>query len=176
MRIVINACLGGRDADFAQQRQGPLLRFGGTGIEVRADGFHQLLADRIQRIQRGQRILEDCADAPPADAAHRLIRQVVDTLAFQPDLARGDAAGGLEQADDGRASKRFAGPGFADHAKHFAGRDAEGNPVYRHQCAVARTEFDSQVLYVEDHARLTASSAQLRIEGVAQPVAEQVHR
>ena len=43
----------------------------------------------------------------------------------EPDLAAGDAAGRLEQADDRGAGQRLAGAGFADHAQHLAGRDVE---------------------------------------------------
>ena len=63
----------------------------------------------------------------PRMLPHLLGRQIVDALAVEQDLAAGDAAGRLEQADDRRAGDRFAGAGFADHAQHLARRDVEGD-------------------------------------------------
>ena len=85
----------------------------------------QLPSDRVQRIERRERILEDRADLAAADMPHLLVRQVVDALAFQQDLARRHAPGRLEQADDGGAGERLARTGFADDAQDLAGRDVE---------------------------------------------------
>ena len=63
------------------------------------DGLDQLVADPVQRIEAGQRILEDHADPLAADAAHLLGRQVVDPQSRQMDLAAADAAGRIDQAD-----------------------------------------------------------------------------
>jgi len=70
---------------------------------VRADGLLELPADAVEGVERGEWILEHHADAAAAYAAQALRRQVVDALAFEPNLAAGDAAGRLEQADDGEA-------------------------------------------------------------------------
>ena len=51
-----------------------------------------------------------------------------------------DAAGRLDQADDGGAGDRLAGPGLADHAKHLAGRDVEGDAVDGGERAGAASE------------------------------------
>ena len=88
--------------------------------QVRADRLDQLAAHRVQRIERGQRILEDGADLAPADGAHRVVRKVVDAPAGEADLAFGDAAGRIDQADDRRAGQRLARAGFADDAEHLA--------------------------------------------------------
>ena len=56
----------------------------------------------------------------------------------KPDLAAGDAAGRLDQPDDGGAGEGLAGAGFADHAQHLAAGDVEGDAVERPQRAAAR--------------------------------------
>ncbi len=145
MRILLQPLFRRRNAGFLQQPDGALARFFGTDRQVREDGFGELPADGVQRVQRGQRVLEDGADAPAADGAHLLVREVVDALSGQTDLAAGDAPRRFEQADDGRAGERLAGAGFADHAEHLARRDVEGDVVQREQRAAARWELDAQV-------------------------------
>ena len=51
----------------------------------------ELAPDRVQRIERGQRILEDRADLAAADAAHRLVGQRIDAPAGEQDAAGRDA-------------------------------------------------------------------------------------
>ncbi len=58
-----------------------------------------LVADPVQRIEAGERILKDHADPLAPDPAHFLRRQIVDPQARQIDLAAGDAAGRIDQAD-----------------------------------------------------------------------------
>ena len=113
------------------------------------DGLDELAADGIERIETGQRILEDGADPGAAYFAHLLVGQVVDAPSFEPDLARGDAAGRLEQADDGVAGERLAGARFAHHAQNLAGGDVERHVVDRQQGAAPRRELDAQVLDLE---------------------------
>ena len=74
-------------------------------------------------------------------------RQVVDPQARQIDLATGDAAGGIDQADHRKARDGFARAGFADHAQHLSLGDIEGNAVDGAQHAVAGDEFDPEVAH-----------------------------
>jgi hypothetical protein len=88
VRIVVDALLG-RGMPVSCSRSMARARLGCTHGQVRADGFGQLPADGVQRVQRGQRVLEDGADLAAPDVAHLLVcDQVVDALAFQQDLAR----------------------------------------------------------------------------------------
>src|SRR5437660_12846516 len=98
---------------------------------MREDSFLELPADGVERVERGQRVLEDDADAPAAQAPQLLVRQVVDAPALEAHLAGGDAPGRLEQADDGEPGDRLARAGFADHAQHFAGPNGERDAVER---------------------------------------------
>ncbi len=102
--------------------------------------------DRVQRVQRSQRILEDGADLAPADAPHGVVGQVVDAPAAQVDLARGDAPRRIDEADDRGAGQRLAGAGLPDHAEHLARRDLERHVVNGDQRPAARRKLDAQAL------------------------------
>ena len=114
------------------------------------DGLDQLIADPVQRIEAGQRILKDHADAFAPDAAHLFRRQIVDSAARQVNLAAGNAAGRIDQADHGQACDGFAGAGLADHAEHFALGDVKGHAVDRAQRAAAGEEFHLEVTHGEN--------------------------
>src|SRR5690606_28611888 len=87
----------------------------------------------------------DGADLAAAHLAHLGRREIVDAAPRQQDLAAGDAARRLQQADDRRAGQRLAGPRLADHAQHLAGRDRERDVVEREQGAAAGGELHAQV-------------------------------
>ena len=109
VRILVDASLGRGNTRLLEQCNGACPRIGLADRQMRSDGLDQLTTDRVQRIQRRQRILEDRSDLASADAAHRFRRQVIDAAAFEPDLARGDSPRRFEQADDRRPGQRFAG-------------------------------------------------------------------
>src|SRR6267143_790083 len=69
VRVVLEARLRSRDTDFGEQRQCPLSQQLSREPEMRADRLLELLADRVERIERAERILEHDADAPAADGA-----------------------------------------------------------------------------------------------------------
>ena len=127
-------------------------------IDMGPDRLDDLLADPVERIEAGQRILEDHADALAADAAHFLRRQIVDPHARQIDLAAGDAAGRIDQPDDGKAGDRLAGAGFADDAEHLALGDVEGDAVDGAQRAAPGDEFDLEVTHGENGLTVIAAS------------------
>src|SRR5438128_7869693 len=106
------------------------------------DGLLDLAPYGVERIQRGERVLEDDADAPAAQAPQLLVRQVVDAPAFEAHLAGGDASGRLEQADDRQPGDRFARARLADDAENFARRDGKRDAIERGERAAPRREFD----------------------------------
>ena len=144
------------------------LRAAGFGeIEMGAHGFHQLIADPVQRIEAGQRVLEDHADPFSPDPAHFFRGQMVDPHSGETDLAAGDAAGWIDQANDSKAGDRFSRAGFADHAQHFTLGDVEGNPVNGAQHAAAGDELHLKVAHGENgfgHAIRSPAVAALVIE------------
>src|SRR5258706_3394616 len=155
VREMVDAPLGRGDADFAEELDRALARGRGRERQVRLGGVGDLAADGVERIQRRERGLEDCADAPSAGLAHLLAGKVVDASSFEEDLAAGDSPRWIEEPDDRGAGDRLAGPGLAYHAEHLARRDVEAHVVDRHQRAAARVELDAKVANLEEWAHLS---------------------
>ena len=87
VRVVVDAPRGAGNAHLLEQPDRPRARLARRQRQMRADRLDELAADRVQRIERGQRILEHRADLAPADLAHRFVRQVVDAPPGEADLA-----------------------------------------------------------------------------------------
>ena len=147
VRVLVDALLGRRNAGVLQQLHGALAGSLTAQAQMNLNCLGQLPAHGVERVQRGQRVLKDGADAAAADLAHRFGGQVVDALAGQPDFAAGDPAGRLQQADDGRAGERLASARLAHHAQDLAGCDVERHIVQRQQGAAAGRKFHPQVAY-----------------------------
>ena len=172
MRIGIDAHFRRRDANFIQQRQRFRACLRIREVAVRLDGLDQLLADAVERVEAGERVLEHHADALAADLAHRFRRQVVDALPAQQHLASGDPPRRLDQADHRRAGDRLAGAGFADHAENFARRDVERHAVDRREGAAAGRKLDFQIAHAEDgfgHRSLVIAAWDSRHRAASRP-------
>src|ERR1700744_3954263 len=97
------------------------------------DRLDDLIADLVERIEAGQRILKDHADPLAPDAADVFARQMIDAQARQTNLAAGDFSRRIKQSDDRKPCDRFAGAGFTDDAEHLALGDIERDAVDRTQ-------------------------------------------
>ena len=124
---------------------------------MQADGLDQLVADGVEGGQRAHGFLEDQADVAAADAAHLRavdgeLGQVDDGVvgAAQQDFAADDAAGALDDAQDGAGGDAFAAAGFADDAQRAAGEDVERGAVHRSDCAFVGEEVGVQVANLKD--------------------------
>ena len=85
----------------------------------------QLPAHRVQRVERGQRVLKNRTNPPTPNVPHLLVRQVVDAFAFEQDLTAADAPRRFQQPDDGGAGQRLAGARLADNTKDFTRSDVK---------------------------------------------------
>ena len=79
-----------------------------------------LRADRVVRVHRGQRILEDHRHLVAAQLADRLRGRRDQLLAVQPDLAGDLGVARVVQAEDAEAGDGLAGAGLADDAERAA--------------------------------------------------------
>ena len=149
VRVLIDPRLGGGDADLAEQRERPRPRLAGRASVVVADRLDELPTDREQRVQAGQRVLEDRADASPAHRLEGAFGQPLDALPREPDLAAGDAPGRLQQAEDRHAGHRLPGAALPDHAEDLPGGDLEREIVHGPQRPLAGGELDAQVTDIE---------------------------
>ena len=105
---MVNALFGCWNAGVLEQVNRALARFGIADRQMRLNGFCQLLAHAVQRVERRKRVLKDRANLAAPDVPQLVVVQVVNALAFKQNLATGDAARRLQQANDGRARERFA--------------------------------------------------------------------
>ena len=74
VRVVVDALLGGRDADQLQQLDGARSRPARSVMfRCSCSDFADLAADGQHRVERGHRVLEDHGDLVAADMAHLVL-------------------------------------------------------------------------------------------------------
>jgi hypothetical protein len=111
------------DADALQECRYSVLRGACGQAAMGVDGFGDLVADAVHRVQAAQRVLEHHRHAIAAQAAQRWFVQARQILALEPDVAAGDTGGWWQQAHHGQAGQRLAGAAFADDGQSLPGRD-----------------------------------------------------
>ena len=93
---------------------------------MQLDHLAHLLGDRVQRIERGHRLLENDGDAPAPHLAHILPGHAQDILAIKQDLSRGVGRRRIrQQAQDRERRDRFSRAGFPDQRDRLAQTDLE---------------------------------------------------
>ena len=150
MRIAVDPGLGGGDADLLQCRDSAGAGIRAGQAEMLHHGFGKLVADLHQRIERGQRVLEDHADPLAADAAHLFGREIVDPLIPEPDLAARDPPGPVDEPDHGGTRDRLASTAFADDAENGSPGQLETDAVDGTQPRPPRRNLHHEVAHGED--------------------------
>ena len=104
---------------------------GGAGkAAMQEQNFADLLLDRVQRIERGHRLLEHDGDVVAAHAPHVAVGQTQQFAALE-----GDGAGRMprrrvgQQLEDRQSRHRFAGARLADQRHGLALADVERDPI-----------------------------------------------
>ena len=160
---------------------------------MRLDRLDELAADRVERIERGQRVLEDRADLPAADLAHRVVRQRVDALAVEAGSRRAAMRpGGSSRPMIAAPVSDLPAPDSPTTPSTSPGAISNETSSQRGQRAAPGRKLDAQIAALRAAAarsvgrrrlsplhlpiRAQRLHAQSRVERVAQPVAEQVHR
>ena len=131
----------------------------------------ELVADPVERIERGHRLLEDHGELRAAIVVELVGRQADQLLAAVLHRALGPAVRG-EKAHHRHHGLALAGAGFADDGDGLAGVDVEIDALHGVEDAVAGAEADVEV--ADRRERVRSMSAVLRVEGVAQAVADEV--
>src|SRR5499433_1106106 len=131
MRIVVNALLGRWDFHQPQQIDGARTRLFSRQAAVTDEGLCNLLADRIDRIERRHRFLEDHRQPIAAQVAHLAIGQAEQIGAVKANSARhlGRALG--QQSHDRQRGDALAAPGFADKAQGLSAPHREIDAINR---------------------------------------------
>ena len=157
---------------------------------MQGDHLADLIADGVDRIERGHRLLEHDGDFPGANFVHLVRRQRNEVAALPQDLPAGDAAGRhRDQLQDRHRGDGLAAAGFADHADCLAARDGEIDAIHGLHDAVVGGEVGLESPDVEQrgfacglrvdihHRRVSRHLHDFPgIERVAQPVADEIDR
>ena len=115
--------------------------------------FHDLVADRVDRVEGGHRFLEDEADAGAADTAHLGFGERPQVAPLEAHLTTGHPSGCAQQTNERQGGDRLAAARFADQAKGFAGGDLEADVIDRRGGAAGKVEDGGQVSDGEDRFR-----------------------
>ena len=83
MGELIDAALRRRDADLVEQLDGPQLCATFVDGDVGADSLDELLAHRVQRVQRCQRILKHHGDLIAPQPPHLLVAEIVNAASVR---------------------------------------------------------------------------------------------
>ena len=118
---------------------------------MQRQGFGDLAADRHHRVEGGERILQDQADAAAADAAQRALIGRQQILAEEVGAAGDDARRRYaQQTQHGEHRDGFPRAAFADDCENLALVDVEGDIVHHAQRAMTALEGDGQVFDGEE--------------------------
>ncbi len=148
MRIGAEPLGGIADPALAEQ-----IQRAGTSLGLSAHAMHgkdlaDLPLDRVQRVERGHRLLEDHGDGRAAQRAQPRLARGQHVLAVEQDLAA-DPRCGREQARDGERGHRLARARFADQRQRAAFGELERDAVDGHRASRVR-KGDAEIADVEE--------------------------
>src|ERR1700688_661013 len=107
-----------------------------------------LLLDRVQRIERGHRLLKDDGDVVAAHLADVALRHCQQFLALEAHGARRMMRGRIgQQFHHRQRGDRLAGAGLANQRQCFAFGDVERHAVDRQHLALAGAEGDREIAH-----------------------------
>ena len=133
-----------RDADLGKQGKGAFFRLGG-GDAGEAHDFGELFADAHDRVEAGERVLEDHGDLPSAQLAEFAFRQVQQVLSVHQDLSAVDDGVAGQDAHGGFAGDAFAAAALADDGQRLTGGQREADAAHGANEARRRAEGDGEV-------------------------------
>src|ERR1044071_4547015 len=126
---------------------------------VDQQGLGDVLVERVQRIKRGHRLLEDHRDAVAAHLPQPCRRRADQLLAGEADTALGGVGGGGggQQLQDREGRHRLAGAAFADQRQGLAAVEAERGALHRldRRRIAAAAEGDAEIAHLQEAHRLT---------------------
>lgn len=142
--VVADLHLGVGHVHLAQQLDGPLPGGGLVDVAVAADGLHQVVADRVDGVERRHGLLEDHGHVVAAHLPHPPLRRAHQLLAGEPDRA-GTAGALRQQVEHRHGGHRLAGAGLADERDRLAGGDGEADAVGDGREPLRAAELDADV-------------------------------
>ena len=120
VRIFAGALARFGDADFVHGLDGPLPGRAAAELLVQPQSLGDLFADGVDRVERGQRVLEDHRRVLAADGAHFALREARQLAAAQGDGIGLDRRFRRRQAQQGQGDAGLAAAALADHGQGAA--------------------------------------------------------
>ena len=105
------------------------------------EGFHNLLSDRLHRIQRCHRLLENHADVPAADFPKLRFRHFPQILSVKQNLSPGYLPGILQNLEKRSAGHTLSAAAFSDQAEGLLLPDGKGDIINGRNCLLIRYKF-----------------------------------
>ena len=166
MRIVVHALVGIRNLHQPQHFDRLVERGLARQPFVLAQHLGDLLADGVDRIERGHRLLEHHRDVFCADAIHlaRIERSKIATLI--EDLPGDDLSGRhRDQLEDRHRGHGLAAAGFADHADGLAAPDRQIDAVDGSHHAIVGREMRLEAANLEQRRHFTVFLHYITLRG-----------
>ncbi len=153
MREVVDARLRVRDADLPQKldRARPCAPL--VDLLVRLDRLDDLLADPVDRVQRGHRVLEDHPELVAAVVLHVAVRDVEQIGSLVEHLALEACVHAARQPHERHRGDALARARLADDPEHLAALELERDAVDRPHDPVLGRELDLEVVDLEQAFR-----------------------
>ncbi|KMS64599.1 hypothetical protein BVRB_018640, partial [Beta vulgaris subsp. vulgaris] len=162
------------DADLGQQLDRAIAALPPRAAFMRRQRLHDLEADVEAWVEAGHRLLEDHGDVLADDLAPGAGRETEQVLALEAHLVGENLARIGNEPHDRQHGDALAGAGFADHAQELAFLDGEVDAIDRAERPAMGLELDREIADFQQRHCSRPSALQLRVERIAQPVAEQV--
>ncbi len=153
MRKGLQAALGRGHPHQLEQLERP--RPGGLPADalVLSHGLGDLVADRVERVEGGHRLLEHHRDQRAAQLHHGAVADCADVMLADAHRPFHDRAVLGMQPQQRPHHHRLARAGFADHAKNLAAVEVERDAVDRPHRRFPAHEPHPQVLHVDERLR-----------------------
>jgi len=145
VRIRAKAAFGVADADAVHKVDDTFPHLCPAHALMQFDRFAQLLFQRVQRVERGHRFLEDERDVVAAHLSQVLIAGTDHFLAVIGDAA-GDARAVSKKRHGRQSRDRFARAAFPDNGNRLAAIHGEGDALDRLFLDPVLPEGDAQVV------------------------------
>ena len=146
VRVVVHPAVGLGDAHPVEHlhrtRLGGLL----ADVVVHQVGLGDLVAHRVVRVHRRERVLEDHRDVTTAPQAHLLVTELQQIGVVEEDLAAHDGVGAPVETEDRRAGDRLAGSRLTHDAERLSPLEVERHSIGGLDDAVHGREMDLEVL------------------------------
>ena len=164
VRVVVDALVGARDLDLLEDVDRLLPRLLLRDVLMDQGRFLELPPDRLHRVQRRHRVLEDHPDRAAADLPHARLARAEHLLALEEHRAPDGRLPRIDEAHHGEERDALPRAGLADDAERLPLVQLEADAGDRLDDAVVRPERGAEVLDFE------SGSHQLgRIRGSRKP-------